>query len=431
MRFDLLHPADQIVTLMNRIYSYGMTTTSGGNLSIKTPEGDIWISPGGIDKGSLTRDDIMCVKPDGTVIGPHRPSVELPFHQHIYSIRPDIHAVLHAHPPGLVAFSNVSRIPDISLIPNMAQVCGKVAYADYGIPGSKELGDNIADVFAKGYDVVMMENHGAVLGSDSLFSAFMTFETLEFCARLEINALRIGAPKGLTEKKLAYSAQKARANVNMPEFTPEFHTAAENAARRDMCSMVKRSYDQRLFTSTEGTFSVRLDENSFLITPYHMDRKYLEVEDIVRIDNGCREAGKVPSRSVLLHKAIYDKHPEINSIILAHPPHIMAFAVTDVEFDSRTIPESYINLRTVQKIPYGSCFMQPEMVADFMTEKNPVALVENDCVIVTGTSLLNAFDRLEVAEYSAKSIIDSQVLGTVRIISDQEVEDLEEAFHLK
>ena len=83
MRFELLHPADQLVMIMNRIYYYGMTTTSGGNLSIRDDNGDIWITPSGIDKGNLTRADMCQVKPDGTVIGPHKPSVELPFHSEI------------------------------------------------------------------------------------------------------------------------------------------------------------------------------------------------------------------------------------------------------------------------------------------------------------------------------------------------------------
>jgi L-fuculose-phosphate aldolase len=55
MDISLMHPADQIVMIMNRIYRHGMTTTSGGNLSILDENGDLWISPGGIDKGSLTR----------------------------------------------------------------------------------------------------------------------------------------------------------------------------------------------------------------------------------------------------------------------------------------------------------------------------------------------------------------------------------------
>ena len=431
MNFELLHPADQLVIMMERIYQYGMTTTSGGNLSIRTPEGDIWITPGSIDKGNLRREDMVHVLPDGQIIGRHKPSVELPFHQQIYKLRPDLSAVLHAHPPALVAFSNVSRIPDTHIIPNVDLVCGRVGFAPYAIPGSKELGDKIASVFEEGYNVVMLENHGVVVGSENIFKAFMAFETLESCARLEINANRIGAVHSLTDKHLRMSHLKENTCRELDEFIPNRHYADENNSRREMVEFIHRSYDQRLFNSTEGTFSVRLNDNSFLITPYMKDRKYLQVEDIVRIDGEQREAGKTPSRAVMLHKNIYDKHPEINSVIIAHAPHIMAFAVTDREFDSRTIPESYIQLRTVSKVPYGSSFMQPEMVAEMLTPSNPVVLVENDCIIVTGASLLNAFDRLEVAEYSAKSIIDSEVLGKVNIISDAEVEEIETVFNLK
>ena len=75
---EFIHPKDQIVEIMRRIYGYGMTTTSGGNLSILDSEGDIWISPGGVDKGSLTRDDIVRIRPDGSVEGRHKPSSEAP-----------------------------------------------------------------------------------------------------------------------------------------------------------------------------------------------------------------------------------------------------------------------------------------------------------------------------------------------------------------
>ena len=112
MNFDLQHPADQLVMIMERIYAYGMTTTSGGNLSILDDNGDVWITPGGIDKGSLTRNDIVRIKADGTIEGIHKPSSELPVHLGIYNTRGDIRAVLHAHPPSLVAFSIARKIPN-------------------------------------------------------------------------------------------------------------------------------------------------------------------------------------------------------------------------------------------------------------------------------------------------------------------------------
>ena len=428
MRFDLLHPADQLAMIMDRIYRYGMTTTSGGNLSLLDDNGDIWITPGGIDKGSLTRDDMVCIKPDGTMTGKHKPSSEWPFHRSVYRRRLDIKAVLHAHPSALVAFSIVRRLPDVHIIPNVNLICGEISMAPYGLPGSDELGEKIAAEFDCGFSTVVLENHGVVIGAQDLFRAFMAFETLEFCARLEINALRLGPVHSLTERLIGISRQKNR--ILMESFVPGIRSSEERAARRDMIRLIRRSYDQQLFTSTQGTYSVRLTDGSILITPYGHDRMYLEPEDLVLIRDGKCEFGREPSRSVPLHQAIYRRHPAINSIMIAHPPHIMAFAVTDAVFDSRTIPESYIMLRNVQKVPFGASFLQPALTADLISEKAPLLLCENDCVIVTGNSLLNTFDRLEVAEFSAAAILASLGLGSIVQISLAEVADIHRVFKL-
>jgi L-fuculose-phosphate aldolase len=217
----------------------------------------------------------------------------------------------------------------------------------------------------------------------------------------------------------------------MREFSVSSYSSKERDARRVMCDLIHRAYDQKLFTSTEGTFSRRLEDGSFIITPYEKDRKYIEPEDIVRIQNGCKESGKIPSRSVLLHQAIYEKHPHINSVIIAHAPNIMAFAVTNEEFDSRTIPESYILLRKIPKMPHGSVYMDTENVANLFVPSTPIVMVKNDCVIVTGNDLINAFDRLEVAEYSAKAVISSKRLGDIVTIDNEKISSLEKAFHLE
>lgn len=427
MNFDLLHPADQLVMLMERIYQYGMTTTSGGNLSILDDNGDIWITPGSVDKGSLSRKDIIQVKPDGTVIGIHKPSSEFPVHARIYKSRQDIKAVLHAHPPALVAFSIVRQIPETRLIPNFVEICGNVSMAIYDVPGSTGLSIKVTNEFEKGNNVVMLENHGVFVGATDLFKAFMAFETLDYCARLQIEAAKLGKIRPLSDKYIKISKEKQ--NVEMDEFVNKSISSEEREARREMCTLIRRAYDQQLFTSTQGTFSQKLSDGSFLITPYHKDRKYMEESDIVRIVGEWKEAGKMPSRSAILHKKIYDKHPEIKSIIIAHAPYVMTFAVTDCEFDSRTIPESYIMLRDVKKIPFGASFMQPDMVADMFDPMTPILIAENDCVIVTGSSLINAFDKLEVMEYSAKAIVSSKTLGDIVAITDEEVKDLREAFN--
>jgi len=428
MDTNLLHPAEQLVMIMERIYKYGMTTTSGGNLSILDDNGDMWITPGGIDKGNLTKKDMICVKQDGTIVGNHKPSSEYLFHKEVYKVRKDIKAVLHAHPPALVAFSIVRKLPNTRLLPNVRVLCGEIGMAEYGLPGSLDLGEKIAKVFKKGINTVILENHGVVVGGKNLFDAFKSFETLDFCARLEIDANQIGTPRLLTDAEIELS--KIKKHVEMDEFVPKTYSTREKAARREMCDLIHRAYDQQLFTSTQGTFSQKIDEHTFIITPYAKDRKYLEVEDIVRIENNYKEMSKVPSRSVELHKAIYENHPEINSIIIAHPPNLMAFVVTDQILDSRTIPESYILMRNIPKLEFGSSFIAPDKTAKVFSENTPIVMVNNDCVIVTGNNLLNAFDRLEVAEYSAKAIIASKNIGEIVSINEKQIHEIEIAFHL-
>ena len=431
MNFELFPPADQLVMIMERIYDYGMTTTSGGNLSILDENGDIWITPGGVDKGSLTRNDMVCIKPDGTIIGKHKPSSEYPFHKKMYETRHDIRAILHAHPPALVAFSVVREIPNTEIIPNVNQICGSIGLAKYGLPGSSNLGEKIAEEFVKNDNIhtVLLENHGVVIGHTNLLTAFKAFETIEYCARLQINANIIGKERTLSHENLQLAASKQ--NPAMDEFIQTVHTTEEREARVQMAKLIRRAYKQRLFTSTQGTFSQRINHDTFIITPYNVDRMYMEPEDIVTIKGSMKEAGKLPSRSVLLHKLIYEKHPEINSLIMAHPHNVMAFALTDAEFDSRTIPESYIMLRNVPKVPFGSIFIDYEKLANTISMVSPVVLVENDCVLVAGTSLINAFDRLEVTEYTAKSIINASHIGKIVKISEEQVSEIDEAFHLE
>ncbi|TLS51672.1 class II aldolase/adducin family protein [Paenibacillus antri] len=428
MKIEFMHPADQLLLFIQRIYRYGMTTTSGGNLSVKDRNGDIWITPAGVDKGALTRDDMVCVKADGTVEGIHRPSSEFPFHRLIYEARDDLAAIVHAHPPALVSFSIVRRIPDTRLLPNERQICGRIGMAPYALPGSEELGRNIAAVFAEGIDTVMLENHGVVVGSTDLFQAFRMFETLDFCARLEIEARRLGTPAPLTDED--FDIVRSEGQPRLPTFAPAFVSSEERKARQDMCGLIRRAYDQGLFTSTQGTFSQRLEGNGFLITPFGKDRKYMEPEDFVAVQDGRVEEGKIPSKSLLLHEAIYRLQPHVGSIVIAHPPNIMAFAVTDAPFDSRTIPESYILLRGAPKLAFDAVYRDPEATASRMTKDTPIAIVRNNCVIVTGQGLLSAFDRLEVAEYSAKSILAAKALGDIVHIDEGRIRELEVAFNL-
>jgi L-fuculose-phosphate aldolase len=425
MKFSLLHPREQIVTLMERIYGYGMTTTSGGNLSILDDDGHLWITPAGIDKGYLNPEDIVCIKPDQKAEGQHPPSSEYPFHRAIYDRRPDIRAIAHAHPPALVSFSIVGKIPNTRIIPQAYHVCGTVGYAPYALPGSRQLGKNIAATFAQGFNVVLLENHGVVTGGADLLEAFQRFETLDFCARTIIQASGLGPVQSLTDEQIELFYRR---DNRLPEFTPGTHASRERELRKQMVQIVHRAYDHRLMTSTEGTVSARIGERAFLITPYGIDRKYLDIDDLVLVEDGQREQNKLPSRSVQLHRLIYDDHPEIGCVILAQSPNVLAYSVAAKRFDTKTIPESYILLRNIPIIPYNQLYNAPENVSAILSKDTPVLLVQNDVVVTTGKDILQAFDRLEVADFSAQALVSSLRIGELKPIGDQAVKDLEDKF---
>ncbi|MBQ8087660.1 MAG: class II aldolase/adducin family protein [Clostridia bacterium] len=426
MRFTSQHPADQLVAIMTRIYRCGMTTVSGGNLSILDTEGDIWITPSGIDKGALTRDDIMQVKPDGTVIGRHRPSIELPFHREIYRRRSDIRATVHAHPPTLIAYSLARVNPNVRLIPEDYARCGSVSMAKYAVPGSELLGGYIADEFSKGYSTVMLENHGVVLGGKDLLTTFCQFETIDFCGRMGMLAARLGKARELCEAEIARYTQ----TCEMETLPAHEMTSEERAARRDLAHMTHRCYQQKLFTSTQGVWSLKLSDGGFLITPDDIDRMELTETDLIYIRDGKCEAGKQPPHNAYVHAAIYQRHAGISSVIEAHPPAISAFTVTDASFDSRTIPESYLVLRDVRRLPFSTGLDNAEEIAEVFNQKTSVALIENRGCIVTGAGLANAFDKLEVLEYSAQAIIAAKDVGPIVLIQPEEISKIEEAFHM-
>ena len=405
-----------------------MTTLSGGNLSIRDYNGDIWISPAGVDKGNLTPGDIMCVKDNGEIIGKHKPSSELPFHVSIYKARPDIKAVVHAHPPALVSFSIVRNLPDTNIIPQAKRVCGNVGYAPYALPGSKKLGENIAETFGKGFDVVLLENHGVATGGKDILNAFHKLETLEFCARTIIQAKRIGDFSTLTEEQISFFDHR---KYDLPEFEITEHSSLEREIRSQIIEIVHRACDRNLMISTEGVASIRYENNDFLITPTGLGRRSIDIEDIVMIKNGKKEKGKNPSRSVLLHQEIYNNNPNINSIITAQSPSVTAYAISKEYFETRTIPESYVVLRDIPKIEFGAQFNDPIKIARTLSERKHTILIQNDGLLTTGKNILEAFDRLEVAEFSANSLITSHDLGNCIKINDEQIKELNERFFLE
>lgn len=119
-----------------------------------------------------------------------------------------------------------------------------------------------------------------------------------------------------------------------------------------------------------------------------------------------------------------------NAVIIAHPPNIMAFGISGTEFNTRTIPESYVVLRDIKVFPYGTQFLNIDKVSAVLGPKNPVIIFENDCVITCGRDLLQAYDRLEVAEFSAKSLIASKSISDLSSITENQIQEINKAFSI-
>ena len=416
------HPRNILVATLQRLYDYGMTTTSGGNISIKDDEGNIWITPGGIDKGSLKPEDIVKVTPEGEIIGLHRPSCELPFHTAVYSMRKDVRAVLHAHSPSLVAFSMIGKCPDPTLVPGSAEACGKVAFSRYDIPGSASLGKIIAAEFEKGADSVMMENHGAVMCGRTISEAFRRFETLDYIARIQINASGLNAPL-IHRKGFPH-------HTDWPEFRPTSASPEECELRDQIVNFRHRAYRQRLLFSGSAFLSARLGSDDFLITPTNFDPMSMNAADMVRVCGGKREADKLPGTGAPYCRAFYNACDWVNAIIMTRPPNAMAFASTATPIDSRTIPESYIQLRDAPMLSSEEYFADPHNALKRLSPAHPVLLIENTGVITFGKTLIEAFDRLEVAEFTAKCLLLARRIGSFKPITDAQVEEIITAFGL-
>jgi L-fuculose-phosphate aldolase len=425
---EFLHPRDEILQAMERIYRYRMTTTSGGNISIREPNGDIWITPARVDKGSLNRHDIVLVHADGSTEGRHPPSSELPLHRAIYQARPELFGIVHAHPVALVAFSLAHQVPNTRLFHQAWHICGEPGFAPYALPGTAALGESVARAFAGKHDCVILENHGVVTAGESLQQAFRRFETFEFTGKTIIKARLLDRDiRYLTDAEIATGA-KPRTLPSFPRKTPSSHEKELRAHIRDF---VHRAYWLRLFISTQGSFSARLDDRSFVITPSQVDRERLAAEDLALVSDGRAEEGSVPSRAANLHDAIYRKHPETGAIINAYPVNATAFSVTGSPVEIRTIPESYVVVRGLGTASYTAQFEDPNAIADLLSPAQPALIVGNGGVLVTGRSVLEAYDRLEVLESTAEAIINSRALGPMAPMPDSVIRELEAAFFPK
>jgi L-fuculose-phosphate aldolase len=161
--------------------------------------------------------------------------------------------------------------------------------------------------------------------------------------------------------------------------------------------------------------------------PDGADPAMLVGDDLVYVaGEGC-EAGQLPDATAPLHRAVYQAHAHVAAMATALPPNLMAFAASGVPFDTRSIPEAYIFLKAVPNLPFAARFAGAQ-VAEALGVKRPVVLIENACAVVTGASPFTVFDRLEVAELTARSLLDTMALGRPRPLSDDMLAEIARAY---
>lgn len=195
---------EEICEIGRRMYARHMVAANDGNLSVKLSENEILCTPTGVSKGYMEPWQLCKVDLAGKVLHMAEgfgPSSEVKMHLRVYQERPDILAVVHAHPIFATSFAVMGRALDIPIMPEVIVNFGKVPLAPYGTPSTVEIPDAIAPYLAD-YEAVLLESHGALTWAKDLQTAYMKMESVEFYAELLYRTTQLGGPRELSEEKL-------------------------------------------------------------------------------------------------------------------------------------------------------------------------------------------------------------------------------------
>lgn len=186
----------------SRIYKNGFVAANDGNITVKLTEHEFLTTPTGVSKGYLTPDMIVKVNEKGEVLeGNWKPSSEVKVHLRVYAERPDVQAVVHAHPPYATTFA-VAHIPlDKYILPEAVCGVGAVPIVPYAMPSTQELADGLIP-YLQDYDAFILENHGTVTVGKDLISAYFKTETLEYDAKITYLGLMLGRQEEISRGEI-------------------------------------------------------------------------------------------------------------------------------------------------------------------------------------------------------------------------------------
>ena len=199
---DCLEKREEVASFMRRLYTQKLTTCSGGNISVRLDENHILITPSSLDKALIQADQIGIISLSGENLTPHlKPSIETGMHLQIYKVRPDVNAIVHAHPVHATSFTAMDAKIDITLTAESFLVLKELAYPEYAMMGTKALADFVADSL-RDCNVCIMKNHGVTTVANSLLSAFDKIEVLENAAIMTLNTFIAKSHSPLTKPQL-------------------------------------------------------------------------------------------------------------------------------------------------------------------------------------------------------------------------------------
>lgn len=205
--------AGEILAVCQRLYLRGLIAGTDGNVSVRLDEARVLATPAGMPKAQVAALDLVEVALDGRrLAGDRRPSTELAMHLRIYQRRPDVGAVVHAHPPTATGFAVAGEDFMAGVLPEVIFGLGPVPLVPFGMPGTPELADRFEPFLAAGHDVFLMANHGATACGATLAEAFHRMESLEQAARIVLTARLLGRVTPLAAEQVdALLAMRRRA----------------------------------------------------------------------------------------------------------------------------------------------------------------------------------------------------------------------------
>jgi len=201
---------EEVATTARRMISSGLVKGTSGNVSARTPENDVLVTPSGLDYAELGPEDLVLVDLAGNLLdGSWKPSTETPMHTGIYRARPEVHGIVHTHSRYSTTLACLGwPIPPVHYMLTVLSDEGRVPLAPYTLYGTEELARHAAETLGERHTACLLQNHGTITVGDSPDQAYARTEILEEMAELYYRARVAGEPVLLDPQQVSEVAEK-------------------------------------------------------------------------------------------------------------------------------------------------------------------------------------------------------------------------------